>query len=283
MKEDLKNVDRGDNSVEPAEVNRSGNAENDEIAGRKDLIKGKFKSYEDLETAYDNAQKKLTQTSQKLAQLEKMAESSKSQNSQFNPDAEYMQSQKNLLLKYLPYSRSKNARTLDEFVAGLPPQLASQLGADIRGLKSGYEAKAGELAKQKEEAKNQFITKSIQEYEQQKGDELLKPCKKLAFDFYKSFGQFSPEQANAVLELTEKVINAHETQKALDQQLADENNFAKSKLTSSASSSSSPGTEGQHVYTRAEIQEMMKTPAGREKFLKVEKVIFDQMAKGLIR
>ncbi len=148
---------------------------------------------------------------------------------------------------------------------------------------STYKPKSKENAKQTEEHTQQAITQAFEEFEHKNSDELGKPGKKIAFDFYKSFGQFSPEQAAAVLELTDKVISAHEAQRVENQELDDENNFAKSRLTSIATNSSCPAAESQHVFTRAEIQEMMKTPAGREKFLKVEKAIFDQMAKGLIK
>lgn len=286
---DEKKVESLDNSNEPEQVNVALNAENGDTAGEKNLIKGKFKSYEDLEVAYDNAQKKLTQTSQKLAQIEKKSTNSElkekvaQQEPDFKANAEYMEFQKNLLLKYLPYSHNQNAASLNDFVAGLPPQLASQFGADLRELRSGFELKEKEAAKQREELQNKAITQALQEFEQHNTGELEKPFKKIAFDFYKSFGQFSPQDASAVLELTDKVISAYEAQRTLQQQFSDENNLAKSKLTSSSTLPSSPLTEGQHVFSRAEIQEMMKTPAGREKFLKVEKIIFNQMAKGLIK
>ena len=287
MKKEVKNFRCADNSNEPVNVDELLNAENGNAAGQNDLINGKFKSYEDLEVAYNNAQKKLTQTSQKLAELEKAMSNQQlsgiANNKNGSIDPGYLECQKKILLKYLPYCKNKNARSLNEFIAGLPSQLASQFGADLKGLKLAYQSKTKEAAKQKESQDKQAITQSVQEFEQQNMDKLEKPGKKLAFDFYKSFGQFSPEQAMAVLELTDKVISAHEAHKTLNQELNDENNLAKSKLTSSATSSSTPSKEGQHVFTRAEIKEMLRTPAGREKFLNVEKLIFDQMAKGLIK
>lgn len=285
MKDEINKSLVSDNSQEP-ETELKANTEN--LTG-KSLIGGKFKSYEDLEAAYENAEKKLTQTSQRLAVLEKeLTKSSGNQQASIQPqniakDSAYIDSQKKLLMRYLPYSKNSNAKTLNDFIAGLPPQMASQLGADLRELKSDFETRTQKSNQQAEEEKKQAVVNAINNFEQQYKDELEKPTKKIAFDFYKSFGEFSPEQASAVLSLTDEIISAYETQQSLSKQLSDENNFAKSKLTSSATSSLTNAADSKHVYSRAEINEMIKTPAGREKFLKVEKIIFDQMAKGLIK
>lgn len=286
MKE-VKQVESSDNSIEPALFSGNLQADNSNAAGLQNLIQGKFKSYEDLELAYKNAQKKLTQAFQKLAEMQKNGNSqqpgSTSDQIDFGADPNYMNSQKQLLLKYLPYSSNKNAKSIQDFVAGLPPYFASQFVADLRELKSAHGQKLMNLDNKKEDFFKQATEQAFKEFEQENHEELGKSFKKIAYEFYKSFGQFTPQQAQAVLEITDKVISAYETEKALNQHLYNENNLAKSKLTSSATLSSAPSADGQHIFTREEIKQMMKTPAGREKFLKVEKLIFDQMAKGLIK
>lgn len=59
------------------------------------------------------------------------------------------------------------------------------------------------------------------------------------------------------------------------------NNEAKSRLVSTANNQTVEG--GGHIFTRAEIAEMQKTQTGRQRYLKNEATIMQQMAKGLIK
>jgi|GEM_PF-6512508 len=284
MKE-AKNVESAGNFINPAMFSGNFQADNGNAAGLQNLIQGKFRSYEDLEIAYKNAQKRLTQVFQKLAEMQKNGQAGNNYdqgNQGQGVGQDYLNSQKQLLLKYLPYSGNKNAKSIQEFIEGLPPSIASQFMADLKKLKSAQGQKNG-LNNNREDFLKQAAEQAFKEFEQENHEELGKSFKKIAYEFYKSFGQFTPEQAKAVLEITDKVISAYEAEKAINQNLYNENNLAKAKLTSSSALSSVPSTDGQHIFTREEIKQMMKTPAGREKFLKVEKLIFDQMAKGLIK
>lgn len=248
-----------------------------------------FKTVQELEQAYINAEKIISQLVQKLSELEKAASKapasllSKSQDSPQAENNTYLESQKKIIMKYLPYSKNQNAKNLQEFVAGLPQQLAMQLGTELKELKGDYDARKAKFQQQQDEEKKTELLKAIEAFEADNQEVIEKPGRKLALDFYKSFGMFDPENASAVLDLTDKIIAAYTEQQALNTEIQSENDLAKAKLTSSAAGRNSTLPDSKHVYTRAEINEMLKTPAGREKFLKVEKIIFDQMAKGLIK
>lgn len=267
--------DTTDNAANPAvDDPTSGNADND---GESENFLGTFKTKEDADKGFKDAQAKITQQANEIKELKK----------QLNPDtsiqlpdvdkevadvkakvnAEYGERLRGLGVKYSSYMpQDAVINTIDDIVQNLPPIDAARFMNELNAIQGDCNAKLQKaIGDVKQNALTKFEEIKAKDKERYKDNEIV----------FKAWYN-PPQTIEGVAELVENVKKAAIENYIKEQAAKKEDNAHKDKLSTTANTANKKYNDG-HIFTRKEIDKMSMT-----EFAKYEAEIGRQVAAGLI-
>lgn len=237
---------------------------------------GTFKTKEDADKGFKDAQAKITTQANEIKELKKQL-NIQDTNSLPNVDKEieavrqkvnqdYAHHLQGLGYKYSSYIPSDAViNTIDDIVANLPPQQASQFTAELLGIQNNCNAQLEkEIASVRNNATAKFEEIKARDKERYKDNPMV-------FNAWYN----PPETIEGVAELVENVRKQAIEDYIKEQAAKQEDDAHKKKLVTNANSKAK--FKDDHIFTRAEIDKM----SDRE-FAKYEDIISKQVAAGLV-
>lgn len=265
-----------DNSIaQPVDESTSSNVKNDNA---DENFLGTFKTKEDADKGFKEAQAKITSQGNRIKELEKQLNiNSSSCLPDVNSEVEavkqkvnegYSQHLKGLGYKYSSFLPNDVViNTIDDIVENLPPLQASQFTAELINIQNSCNAQLqNEINGIYKNANSKFEELKANDKERYKDNEIV-------FNAWYN----PPETIEQVAELVENVKKKAIEDYIKDQAAKQEDDEHKGKLHTNTSSQKLSFADN-HVFTRQEIDKMSV-----KEFQKFEKQIDAQIAKGLIK
>lgn len=238
---------------------------------------GTFKTKEDADKGFKDAQAKITEQGNRIKELEKQLNVNNTnslpdvdkeiQAVQAKVNQDYAQRLQGLGYKYSSYIPNDAViNTVDDIVANLPPQQASQFTAELLNIQNNCNARLqNEVNKVKTNATAKFEELKAKDKERYKDDIVV-------FNAWYDPPETIEGVAELVTNVRKQAIEAYIKEQAAKQ----EDDAHKKKLETNANSKAK--FKDDHIFTRAEIAKM----SDRE-FAKYESKISEQVAAGLVK
>jgi hypothetical protein len=236
-----------------------------------------FKTKEDAEKSFKSAQTKITEQGNKIKELEKQLNKPTDPVSDVKEEIakvqqkigeEYNDRLRGLGVKYANFiPNDTEIRTVDDIINNLPPADASKFTMEFLNLQNEYNNKLKQDVNNiYKNANSKFEEIKAKDKEKYKDNELI-------FNAWYN----PPQTIEGVAELFETVKKQAIESYIKEQAAQQEDSTHKDKLnTAAASSTKKYGAD--HIFTRQELSNM-----SAEDFAKNEKIIDQQIAKGLVK
>lgn len=275
VNEDGSPADNTDNEQDPAvDDPTSENVQDDE---ENENFLGTFKTKEDADKGFKSAQAKITEQANRIKELESKLNPDTSQqlpdvdkaiaDIKTRVNAEYSERLRGLGVKYSSYMPEDAViNTIDDIVRNLPPLDVAKFVNELNAIQSDCN---GKLQKEIELAQKNAVEKfeaiKTADKERYKDNETV-------FNAWYNPPQTIEEVALLIESVKKQAIEDYIKEQSAKQ----EDNTHKNKLSTTANTANKKFNEG-HIFTRKEIANM-----STKEFLKYEKMIDAQIAKGLV-
>ena len=254
----------------------STNENND--AGEEKNYLGTFKTREDAENGFKSAQAKITEQGNKIKELE--AQINKADAPQL-PDVnkevatvqqkintEYAERLRGLGVKYSSFLPDDiDINTIDDIVANLPPTDAARFTAEFKDIQAEYNNKLNQ------EIDGVYKTANAKFEEIKAADKEKFKDNDVVFNAWYNPPKTIDEVAELVANVKKQAIEEYIKEQAANTE--DKNH--KNRLNGVGGNSQTRYGEG-HIFTRQEIDKMSSA-----EFAKLERIISEQVAKGLVK
>lgn len=275
VNEDGSPADNTDNEQDPAvDDPTSENVQDDE---ENENFLGTFKTKEDADKGFKSAQAKITEQANRIKELESKLNPDTSQqlpdvdkaiaDIKTRVNAEYSERLRGLGVKYSSYMPEDAViNTIDDIVRNLPPLDVAKFVNELNAIQNDCN---GKLQKEIELAQKNAVEKfeaiKTADKERYKDNETV-------FNAWYNPPQTIEEVALLIESVKKQAIEDYIKEQSAKQ----EDNTHKNKLSTTANTANKKFNEG-HIFTRKEIANM-----STKEFLKYEKMIDAQIAKGLV-